>query len=268
MTFSPVIPQSGLLGWTFLSRTLEAQKDNFMKSGAPNREAEAFRERISSVKTADDLVGDRELLSVALTAFGLEDDLNNTFLVKKVLSDGSFSEDALANRFSDKRYLKLTKAFGFVDFDVPRTQLSDFSEEIISKYIDQKFERAVGDQDESLRLALSLDQSIGEIVNKEATEATKWFSVLGNPPLKSIFDTAFFLPPAFSNLSLDRQVNFLKSEVLSKFDGESIDIFQEQSSVDRLRTKFLLASQLNNQTVQTGASTALSLLRNGLKLAF
>ena len=268
MSFLPVIPQSGLQGWTFLSRTLEVQKGFFVKAGAANRELEAFRSRVSGIQTADDLINDRDLLSVSLTAFGLEDDINNIFLIKKVLEDGALSPESLANRFSDKRYLELTKAFGFGDFDVPRTQLSDFPDEIISAYVDRKFEISVGEQNENLRLALSFDREILKIVKKDVTEDTKWLQVLGNPPLKSIIQQALSLPTGFENLSLDRQVDVLKEGMESRLGSSGIDTFLEPESRDRLRVKFLLAGSFDGMTGFSGASTALSLLQSRISIRF
>ncbi|RLJ41197.1 uncharacterized protein DUF1217 [Litoreibacter meonggei] len=268
MTFIPIVPLSGLQGWTFLSTTMEAQKDSFDKSEPVKRDAEAFRERISNIRSAEDLVKDRSLLSVALTAFGLEADIDNLFLIRKVLEDGTVSPDALANRFSDKRYLSLSKAFGFGDFDVPRTQLSDFPDEILTAYSLRKFEAAVGDQDQDLRLALSFDREILEIAEKKISDTAKWFEVLGNAPLKSIIEKSLFLPSSFGNLQIDQQVDILKGMSSTKFDVENFDRFLDLEIRNKVRTNFLLASQVTQSGILDGASTALSLLEGNATLRF
>ena len=268
MNFTPVVPQSGLQGWVFLSKTMDAQKNSFNASVEVKREVEAFRERISNVWSAEELVSDRGLLSVALTAFGLEADIDNRFLIRKVLEDGTLSPDALANRFSDKRYLELSKAFGFGDFDVPRTQLSDFPDEILSAYTERKFEIAVGDQNQNLRLALSFDREILEIARNESSDTAKWFAVLGNSPLKSIIESALFLPSTFGKLPIDRQVDIFKEKVSSKFGVESFDSFRTQEVREKLRTRFFLASQIAQGGGMSGASAALSLLQGNATLRF
>ena len=40
---------------------------------------------------------------MALGAFGLQDDINNRYFIRKILEEGTTNEDALANRFSDTR---------------------------------------------------------------------------------------------------------------------------------------------------------------------
>lgn len=268
MSFVPVLSQSGLQGWNFLSRTASSQREVFSETGEVSREVEHFKEKISEIKTAEQLVNDRALLSVALTAFGLEDDIDNVFLIQKVLTDGSFSDDALANRFSDKRYLALTKAFGFGDFDVPRTQLSDFPDEIISSYIEKSFEIAVGNQDEDMRLALSFDREVLEIASKDSSDDTKWLEVLGNTALKSMVTKSFFLPDGFDSLDLDKQVETLKSRTAAQYGSSSLDVFLEQDNRDMMRTRFLLASQLDSASGFDSASTALTLLQSSVNLSY
>ena len=268
MTFTPVIPFSGLQGWTFLSRSIDSQRESLINSSEVKRETEAFRQKIGSIKSAEELVGDRGLLSVTLTAFGLEADIDNVFLIKKVLEDGTLSPDALANRFSDKRYLSLSRAFGFGDFDVPRTQLSDFSDEILSAYNTRKFEAAVGDQSQDLRLALSFDREILDIVEKGGSDTAKWLEVLGNAPLKSMVERSLFLPSSFGNLPIDKQVAILKEKSNSRFGVADFDSFRDSDVRGKLRVNFLLASQITEGGGVSSASTALSLLQGNATLRF
>lgn len=261
MTFVPIVPMSGLQGWTFLSVTLDAQRDAFAESGEVGRETEAFEKRISGIMTAEGLVSDRRLLSVALTAFGLEGDIDNIYLIRKVLEDGTLSPDALANRFSDKRYLNFSKAFGFGDFEMPRTQLSDFPDEILAAYRARKFEAAIGDQDQDLRLALSFDREVMAIAETERSDTAKWLAVLGNPPLKSIIEKSLFLPKSFGKIPLDQQVEIMREKVDSRFGVSDFNNFQDPKIRDMLRINFLLASGIAQNRGGIGSSVALSLLQ-------
>ena len=71
--FQPVLPLSGFPGWILLNRTFESQSEAFNASPQIVRDTDYFVEYIASVRTAEELVADRRLLSVALGAFGLED---------------------------------------------------------------------------------------------------------------------------------------------------------------------------------------------------
>lgn len=268
MTYVPIVPQSGLLGWSFLSRTLEVQRESFSSSGVVNREIDSFRSEISKIETAEELVNNRAILSVALTAFGLEEDIDNKFFIQKILEDGTLSDDALANKFSDKRYAELSRAFGFGDFDVPRTKLSHFPDEIISSYVEKSFEVAVGEQDEDMRLALSFDREMLSVLDAGGGENTQWYNVLANSPLKLMFEEALFLPSEFSSSPIDQQVQVLKDATAAIFGNSNLSVFLDDENRETLRTRYLLASQIEGVQGSNGASVALMLLQNGVNFQF
>ncbi|NQZ71448.1 MAG: DUF1217 domain-containing protein, partial [Dinoroseobacter sp.] len=108
MSFQPIVPFGGFAGWKFLQRTQEAQRETHSQNAATQRETTYFKERITTIQSAEALVSDRTLRKVALGAFGLEADLDNTFFIKKILEDGTTNPKALSNRLSDKRYLAMS----------------------------------------------------------------------------------------------------------------------------------------------------------------
>lgn len=261
--FQPVVPFGGFAGWSFLTRTLDNQKDAYAKSPEVAREVAYFEENIGKVQTAEDLVADRTLLKVALEAFGLGDDINNKFFIRKVLEDGTLTDDALANRLSDKRYLEFSQAFGFGDYPVPSTVLSDFGAKITAAYKERQFETAVGNQDENFRLALGIDRDLSDIAKKDLNEDTLWFTVMGNPPLRKVFETAFNLPQSFGTLDLDKQLETFKGKAQSAFGDGGIKQFASSEKQEDLTRLFLLRADVQALNVSLGSSqTALTLLQN------
>lgn len=263
MSFTPVLPIGGYAGWKFLNRTLDAQKEAFTSAPAIQRDEAYFREKIGSVTTAQQLVDDRRLLSVALGAFGLDDDINNKFFVRKILEDGTLEPSALANKLSDKRYLELSKAFGFGDFDTPNTQLSDFADKIISSYETRQFEVAVGSQNDDMRLAMNAQRELGELADRSVSEDTKWFTVLGSAPLRTVFQTAFGLPSSFASVDLDKQLVEFKDRAQRILGSSDPGQFSDPEKTDDLVRLYLLRSEANafNASTTSGA-TALTLLQN------
>ncbi|MBC7476857.1 MAG: DUF1217 domain-containing protein, partial [Pseudorhodobacter sp.] len=160
MTYTPVIPVSGYAGWTFLKRTLAKQTETYIKSPDIKRDEDYFRANIGKVTTAADLVKDRRLLKVALGAYGLDADIDNKAFIQKVLEGGTLTASALAYRLADKQYLKMTAAFGFGDYTIPATKLSNFPDKIIAAYESRGFEAAVGEADGDLRLALNAKREL------------------------------------------------------------------------------------------------------------
>lgn len=263
MSFQPIVPFGGISGWAFINRTRENQQLAFNQSVPIQRDTEYFKENIANITTAEDLVADRRLLSVALGAFGLDDDIGNKFFVEKVLNDGTFDSDDLANKLSDKRYLAMAKAFGFGDFDTPNTQLSDFPEKIISLYQTQKFEGAIGDQNEDLRSALSLERELDTVLQKDTSENANWFTIMGTPPLRAVFEAGLGVPSSVGSLDLDRQLEIFKERAGRLFGDTSVSQFSDPEKSQKLIQKFLVLSEIqSNFSSTTASSAALAILQS------
>jgi hypothetical protein len=263
MTFQPVVPFGGSAGWSFLQRTREAQQAAFDNSAINDREKNYFAENIGKVNTAEDLVNDRELLSFSLSAFGLEDDINNKFFIQKILENGTLSDDSLANRLSDKRYFALSEAFGFGDVSPPRNKLSDFADRISSAALERRFEVAVGEQNSNMRLALGLERELREIVEQDLSNNAMWFTVMANPPLRTVFETALSLPSSIGALDIDRQLDIFSNKAAAVFGDPNISQFSEPEKQDELLRLFLARSDGSGQlTASTGGSIALAILQS------
>jgi hypothetical protein len=262
MSFAPALPLSGYGGWTVLKRTAPAQNAVFQAQPQLQRDAAYFRENIGKVKTADDLVSDRRLLRVALGAFGLEGDINNKAFIRKVLAEGTLKEGAFANRLADKQYQKLSAAFGFGDFKVPRSAISGFADKTLAQYNHRGFEAAVGAQNNSYRLAMNIERELPALAAKSGSEDLLWLTVLGNTPMRSVFQTAFALPDSFASIDLDKQLVVLKDKAEAMFGSESIRQFADPKKTENLIRTFLVRAEATNPTATGGGSVALTLLQN------
>lgn len=240
---------------------MEAQQDAFSNSAAIQRDTDYFRENISNVLTAEDLVADRRLLSVALGAFGLDEDINNKFFIQKVFEDGVVADDALANRLSDKRYFSMSLAFGLGPESLPRTGLLNFPDEILARYEQQQFARAVGDQNDDMRLALNVDSSLGEIIENNTSQDARWFSVMGNAPLRRVFETALGLPASIAAIDIDQQLDNFKSRSESVFGTDDLSEFADPDKQEDLIRLFLIRSEAAQFSATPSGSVALTLLQ-------
>lgn len=265
MSFQPVIPLSGYAGWAFLKRTQEKQEAAFQAVASSRREEEYFRQKIGSVRSAAELVDDRRLLSVALTAFGLQGDIDSKAFIRKVLADGTLKEGALANRLADKRYREFSAAFGFGDFPVPRSQLSDFPDKILSRYRTQRFEIAVGDQNPGLRISLTAERELPAIAAGRGSEDAKWFTLMGNRPMREMMQTALGLPSSLATLDLDRQLAMFKSRSRAAFGSENLSQFADPARMEMLVRAYLVRAEVGGPSSggTSAARTALQLLSRG-----
>jgi Protein of unknown function (DUF1217) len=262
MSFQPVLPFSGYAGWTFLQRTMDRQQATQQSVPAQQRDEAYFRDRIGKVQTAEQLVNDKRLLRIALTAFGLEGDVNSRAFIRKVLEGGTLKEGSLANKLADKQYQKLSAAFGFGDFSVPRTKISTFPDEILAQFRARSFGTAVGAQNNGYRLALNAQRELPTIAARGTTETAKWYQLLGNAPLREVMQTALGLPKSFASIDLDQQVAVLKTRAEAAFGAPTVSQFADPAKLDALTRRFLLRSEMLDQGGGTSpAAIALTLLR-------
>lgn len=263
MNFQPVTPFAGIAGWRFLERTQESQQIAFEKSPLLDREVQYFKDNIANITTAEELVADRQLFKVALGAFGLDEQLNSQFFMKKILDEGTDDPRSLANRLVDSRFSDMAEAFGFGNELGARTDQSDFAQNITDTYKVRQFEVAVGQGDESLRLAMTFKRAIGEYANSSKSDGAVWFTIMGNPPLRTVFETAFNLPSAFGQLDIDRQRDVLRDETRSLFGTDSVEAFKDPEAVNEMITRYLARSQINaGPQVGTPGMAALALLQS------
>jgi len=263
MTFQPIIPLTGYAGFAFLQRTLNTQQIAYNSSASIQQDTDYFLENIGNIDSAEDLINDRRLLTVALGAFDLSDDINNKYFLQKILEEGTLDTDSLANKLADTRYQEFAREFGFGDFSVPNTKLSSFGSEIVERYQTIQFEVAVGQQNDDFRLAMNAVRNLNEIASDDLSIDGKWFSIMGNAPLRSVFETAFGLPTSFSQLDLDQQVSTFKEKAENRFGSEDPSIFAQDSSRDEVVKLFLLQSELNSfSALQSSKTIALQLLQS------
>lgn len=260
MTFTPVLPSSGLTGWNFLKSTLDKQTTAFNASVIESREVEYFQENIGSVETLDDLMGDRRLLSVALEAFGLGDEIDKGAFVRKIIEEGTEDSSAFAVRLANSDYIDLAETF---DFSSGTLSLSeDDVANIVSNYQAHSFEEAVGESDEAMRLALNFEREITNLAASDTTEDGGWFSALGSIPLRTVLESAFQVPDGFSALDIDTQKDFLADRSRSLFGDSSVDAFNDPENVETVIRRFLLQEQIDNgPAAGTPGLAALNLLQ-------
>ncbi|WP_395540517.1 DUF1217 domain-containing protein [Neotabrizicola sp. sgz301269] len=261
MSFQPVLPLTGYAGWTFLKRTKATQQAAMQADSTQKRDEDYFRARIGTIKTAKGLVADRRLLNVALTAFGLQDDISYKAFLEKILEGGTLSGDGLANKLSDKRYFEFSKAFGFGDYAVPRNQMSDFPDKILALYHRQGFETAVGAQNDSYRLALNAEHALADIATGSGGVNTKWFSILGSAPLREVIQGALGLPSSFASIDLDQQLKVVKQRAQAVFGSSDPATFAHPDQVDKLVRSYLIRTEITGTGQRhSPASIALQIL--------
>lgn len=262
MSFQPVLPFTGYNGWQFLQRTLPAQTEAFRAGAELSRDVAHSQAYLGEAVTAEQLVDDRQLLKVALGAFGLQDDLPNRAFIERILSDGTTDPQALSNRLADKRYQAFASAFDFGGV-LPGPQRIGFADDLIDDYQTRAFEIAVGEQNTDMRIAFTFTREMAEIAGEDTTVDTKWFTVMGNPPLRQAFETALGLPDGFGTLDIDQQLDVFKDRLQSFLGDDDLAQFTDAGKREEFVRLFLLRSELlAGPSATTPGMAALTLLSN------
>lgn len=259
MAFTPVIPNGGLAGWSFLQRTLDRQEDIFSKSPDIKRDIEYFKNNIQNVETLDDFMQDRKILKVALGAFGLGEEISKGAFVRKVLDEGVTDQRSFARRLNNPDYIDMAKTFNFEGGQLSLSE-TDINR-ITAQYERQNFEIEVGNVDDSMRLALNFQREIQDLAGAGLSENAGWFRLLGSVPMRTVIEGAFNLPTEFAALDIDKQKEILSDKAQSKFGGKSVDVFTDPDAVDRVINDFLLRKQIEaGPSTSTPGFAALSIL--------
>ncbi|SLN61742.1 hypothetical protein TRL7639_03434 [Falsiruegeria litorea R37] len=263
MSFSPVVPTSGIVGWKFLQRTYDSQLENFSKSQMRSREHQYFLDNIGEIKSAEELVNNRRLLSVALGAFGLQDDIDSKFFVQKILQDGTKSDDALSNRLADARYQKFSEAFGFGPGELRKTGLQTNMAEVVRLNNLEAFEASVGEQDGSMRIALFAQRELQDLSGQSMSDDAKWFNVMGQPPLRQMFEVALGLPSSFGQIDLDKQLEVFRDKLQAVTGSSELSQFTDPAVLEKFTNRYLARAQINELSSGSDSSSiALMLLQS------
>ncbi|MBU0726961.1 MAG: DUF1217 domain-containing protein [Alphaproteobacteria bacterium] len=206
---------NAVTSFNMLQRNSAQQLDQFAKTAQIVREVEYFKKAIGKVTSVDDLMKDRRLLSVALSAFGMDEEINYPGRMKKVLESSKDDPSAIANRLADGRFREISQAFAFGDEGMAKLQDPKFIEEIAQKYVLNEFEKALGANNPALREATYFLRNIGNV--------TSPYEVLGDKVLRSVVTFTLNLPAQIAVQSIESQARLISS----RFD---IDKFKDTES--------------------------------------
>lgn len=247
----------GLAGWKVLQRIETRQIQALAQEKSVQRSTEYFRENLSSGMTPEDLTGDYRMLSVALKAFGLETDINNKAFIRKILEADVNDPKSLVNRLSDKRYLKFAQAFALSSDDI---DIEALGQTVSASYVQREFETRIGESDETMRLALNARRELQAMVGRSSSNNTLWYEVMGNAPLRKVFQTAFGFSDSFSNLSVDRQLQEFTKVAERRLGSAQLTEIATDEGIEKLITNYLARSQMATSVGQNRYSAALTLL--------
>jgi hypothetical protein len=145
-----------------------------------------YEANIGSVKSIGDLVGNYRLLSYALNAYGLGDQINAKGLITKVLEGGVSNPKSLVNTLPNSQWKAFAAAFNFVDSGATPPSSTSTVKTTTSDYVEQQLESDQGNQDVGVQLALYFQRVAPTVTNE--------YGILADPNLLQVAATIMGLP--------------------------------------------------------------------------
>ncbi|KAA8606728.1 flagellar protein [Salipiger aestuarii] len=230
-----MIAGAGLVGWQMLQSTMQSQRSTFDQSAEIARETTYFKEKIGTISSAEELVDDRRLLSVALAAFGMSDEIDSKYLIQRIIEEGADDNNSIANKLGDSRYITLAQAFDFQEITNYKTEEAGFGDPIFAAYEERmmvELEETLAspeyanDPVSSVLFRLQVESNISEQRDHFLTNIASVKSVedlLDNYDLKSVVLKAFDLEDRANSTTLLKRVlseNPAKTGALSTVLGD------------------------------------------------
>lgn len=233
MTFPITVGIGGYSGWLVLQRREERQMELLSRDPVVQRNTSHFRDRIEVMSSVDELLGDYRSLSVALGAFGLEEEIGKRGFIKKVLESDLSDQRSLANRLSDKRYLKLAQAFGFLRGKDEGKQVSTTKSGGL-----ENAPWMVGLTNQKRDFAREVSSRLEGLHQKNSTNESIWLAINSDPKLARTFSGALKLGDQHFRLPPEEQFADFQKKILSKYGIQDLNDITTPRNIGRIAADF------------------------------
>lgn len=235
---------SSLLWYKLAIDQEEAHMKFFEAQPTTARDIATFKEEIVNVKSVDDLMKNRTLLQVTLSAFQLESEINKYAFVEKMLTEDPDADDSLVNQTLEPRWTKLANAMYGLNED-PDFFLNEANvNAILEGYKTNEFEKFEGQNAPGVREAMYFDRIAGGV--------TDISQILADKTLMTVVRVGLGLPESFQSLDYEQQKARLSKEV-------NIEDFNDPEKIDKMVERYLIMTEINN--TDAAANPMLSLFQ-------
>ncbi|MEH6477391.1 MAG: DUF1217 domain-containing protein [Sneathiella sp.] len=222
---------SSLLWYKLADSQKEAHMSLFEAQPTTARDIETFKEEIVNVKSVDDLMKNRTLLNVVLSAFQLETEIDKYAFVEKMLTEDPEDDDSLVNQLVEPRWTKLSTALYGLNQE-PDFFLNEANvDAILEGYKTNEFEKFEGDNAPGIRQAMYFSRLAGDV--EEIPQ------ILADSSLMEVVRVGLGLPESFLSLDYDQQKARLEKEV-------DVEDFKDPDKIAKMVERYLIMTEINN----------------------
>ncbi|USG62072.1 DUF1217 domain-containing protein [Sneathiella marina] len=209
----------------------ESQTKAFEAQPTVVRDLVTFSEDITSIRSVDDLMKNRVVLNMVLSAFQLESEIDKPAMVEKILTESPTNEESLVNRLAEPRWTKLAEALHPLNSDPDFFQKQDNVDAILTGYKTNEYEKYQGENADGVREAMYFKRLAGDV--ETVTQ------IIADKALMRVVRVGLGLPESFQGLSFDQQLERLERMV-------DVEDFKDPEKIDEMIDRFLIFTQVNN----------------------
>ncbi len=235
---------SPLLWYKIATDQKESHMKVFEAQPTTARDIETFKTEIVNVKSVDDLMKNRTLLQVTLSAFQLESEIDKYAFVEKMLKEDPADDDSLVNRLVEPRWTKLSNALYGLNQDPDFFQNEANVNAILDGYKTNEFEKFEGQSADGIREAMYFKRIAGGV--EEVSQ------ILADKSLMHVVRVGLGLPESFQSLEYEQQKARLEKQI-------DVEDFKDPEKIDKMIERFLVFTELNN--TDASANPMLSLFQ-------
>ncbi len=233
-------------GWAVLQRNAASVEKAYAADGSAASDVTYFKSVARSIKTPDALLKDYRALTFVATAYGLAGQVDQTALLRKLMTEDPKAPSSLAQRLSDENYRTFATAMSM--WAPPPFASQSTIDSVVANFKQRSFETAIGQDSVPLQEAAYF--------KRNALGLTKLSQVMADKPMMEVVRTALGIPESFKGLSYDRQVAILKPRV-------DMAQFATAAGVAKFIDKFLAMEQLRQMSDENAKSSPLLSLFSG-----
>ena len=140
----------------------------FQRVAKTDKDLAAYQAGVAKITTVDQFLADYKTLKTALTAYGLEDMINQKGMLKKLLTEDPTGSKSVAQRLGNQKYIAFAKAYWSLSTDGGVGLQSAASVNTTgARYTAAKFQQWQADRnnDAALATALQARQTLQDAVN-------------------------------------------------------------------------------------------------------
>lgn len=199
-----------VVAWKQLQKSGDAAQDKWSKQASVQQKIAYAKDVVAKAKTVDDLLNNRKFMEFALSAYGLESEIDKKGLLKRVLLSDLTNIDSLANRMSDQRYKEMAGQLNMKSMGVDGIKVPGIMDAMALRYTKNEFEKSQGQQSPGLREALYFKEN--------ASKINSIWGVLGDRVLREVVTTTLGIPKEMAVQGVETQAAYVSSKIdIAKF---------------------------------------------------